>query len=173
MIKLTMKSNVDGDKEFHYEFSGLSSDSKPTTWGEQDIEDNSLFLELDTGKFYYLTEGEWAEIGTSPTPSGTLLLDKTIDDLQEYPGTGIYMESSTSEIGLPDDITVVWDGVSYSCTIDGQTTTYGAAVDFDQMTADFSTYPFCIAPTNSIRTAFYVATDDDNEHTIKIYGEVE
>lgn len=172
MIKLTMKSNVDGDKEFHYEFSGLSSDSKPTTWGEQDIEDNSLFLELDTGKFYYLTEGEWAEIGTSPTPSGTLLLDKTIDDLSELV-EGIYAETSTTEVGLPDDITVIWDGTKYNCTIDGDTTTYGAAVDFLNMTADFSEYPFCIAPTNSSRTTFYIASDDDSEHTIKIYGEVE
>ena len=64
MVKLISKVNVDGDKTFHYEFSGLSTDSKPTKWEGQDIESNSLFLELNTGDFYYLNGSSWAKVGS-------------------------------------------------------------------------------------------------------------
>jgi hypothetical protein len=41
-----------------YEFKGLSTDTKPT-----DCSINSIFLELDTGDFYYFNGEEWAKIG--------------------------------------------------------------------------------------------------------------
>jgi len=41
------------------EFSGLSTDSKPTDCGV-----NSLFLELNTNKVYYFDGTNWKEIGT-------------------------------------------------------------------------------------------------------------
>lgn len=41
------------------ELMGLSTDSKPTTG----ISINTLFLELDTGKFYYFTGTAWEEVG--------------------------------------------------------------------------------------------------------------
>lgn len=41
------------------EFMGLSTDTKPTTG----IETNSLFLELDTGDFYYFNGATWAKVG--------------------------------------------------------------------------------------------------------------
>ena len=37
---------------------GKSSDSKPTN-----VEENSLFLELDTNKLYYFSDGAWTELG--------------------------------------------------------------------------------------------------------------
>lgn len=40
------------------EFKGLSTDEKPTSCGV-----NSLFLELDTGDFYYYTGAAWAKVG--------------------------------------------------------------------------------------------------------------
>lgn len=40
------------------EFKGLSTDAKPTDCGA-----NSLFLELDTGDFYYFTGAAWAKVG--------------------------------------------------------------------------------------------------------------
>ena len=47
----------------YYEFSGLSSDEKPT----DDVGENSLFLELNTKKFYYYTSNDgWLEYGTEP-----------------------------------------------------------------------------------------------------------
>lgn len=40
------------------ELKGLSTDTKPT-----DVGVNSLFLELDTGDFYYYTGETWAKVG--------------------------------------------------------------------------------------------------------------
>lgn len=42
------------------EFSGLSTDSKPTT----NIGVNSLFYELNTKKVYYFDGTTWKEIGS-------------------------------------------------------------------------------------------------------------
>lgn len=40
-------------------YIGLSTDNKPET-----AETNALFLELDTGNFYYFDGSEWALIGS-------------------------------------------------------------------------------------------------------------
>ena len=43
----------------NYEFMGLSTDDKPT----EDVNVNSLFLELDTGDFYYFDGSDWNKVG--------------------------------------------------------------------------------------------------------------
>jgi hypothetical protein len=43
----------------YYEFSGLSTDSKPT----EGVGKNSLFYELDTKKVYYFDGTQWKEVG--------------------------------------------------------------------------------------------------------------
>ena len=63
MITLQALRNVDGDNYNAYDFKGLSTDDKPTSWGGKEIEQNSLFLELDTGKFYYFDGSDWNEVG--------------------------------------------------------------------------------------------------------------
>jgi hypothetical protein len=40
-------------------YMGLSTDTKPT----EKIEINALFLELDTGDFYYFTGTTWEKVG--------------------------------------------------------------------------------------------------------------
>ena len=45
-------------KTTYKEFSGLSTDAKPTDCGM-----NSLFLELDTGDVYYFDGSAWAKVG--------------------------------------------------------------------------------------------------------------
>ena len=50
-----------------YDFNGLSTDTKPTNCAV-----NSLFLELDTGNFFYFDSGEWHQI---PAISGDDNLD--------------------------------------------------------------------------------------------------
>lgn len=40
-------------------YLGLSGDDKPA-----EAATNAMFLELDTGKFYYFTGEEWLELGT-------------------------------------------------------------------------------------------------------------
>lgn len=51
-------SVVDGEVKQEKEYKGLSTDTKPTDCGI-----NSLFLELDTGDFYYFTGTNWAKVG--------------------------------------------------------------------------------------------------------------
>ena len=41
-----------------FDFKGLSTDVKPTTCSI-----NSLFLELDTGDFYYFDGSDWNKVG--------------------------------------------------------------------------------------------------------------
>ena len=40
-------------------YEGLSTDTKPT----ENVATNSLFLELDTGDFYYFDGNDWAKVG--------------------------------------------------------------------------------------------------------------
>lgn len=40
------------------DYVGLSSDTKP-----EDVPVNTLFLELDTGDFYYYNGSDWAKVG--------------------------------------------------------------------------------------------------------------
>lgn len=47
-----------------YDFSGVSTSPKPTNCAV-----NSLFVELDTGKFYYFSGTEWLEIPLSGSAS--------------------------------------------------------------------------------------------------------
>lgn len=41
------------------ELTGLSTDTKPT----KDVGVNSLFLELDTGDFYFFDGEQWQKVG--------------------------------------------------------------------------------------------------------------
>ena len=51
-------SVVDGEVKQEKEYKGLSTNTKPTDCGI-----NSLYLELDTGDFYYFTGTAWAKVG--------------------------------------------------------------------------------------------------------------
>lgn len=46
------------------EFRGLSTDDKPTTWKDSQVENGSVFIEIDTGDVYMynLTSQEWNEV---------------------------------------------------------------------------------------------------------------
>ena len=48
----------DNRQDGEHEYKGLSTDVKPEEAGV-----NSLFLELDTGKFYYFNGEDWNEVG--------------------------------------------------------------------------------------------------------------
>lgn len=50
---------ADTQNKNDYEFKGLSTDVKPT----DGVSTNSLFLELDTGDFYYYTGATWSKVG--------------------------------------------------------------------------------------------------------------
>lgn len=63
MVTIHGINNVDGDSLKSYEFCGLSTDQKPVEVNGNVIEVNSLFLELDTGDFYYFNGTSWAKVG--------------------------------------------------------------------------------------------------------------
>ena len=44
-------------------YQGLSTDTKPT----ENVGINALFLELDTGDFYYFDGEDWTEVGQAPS----------------------------------------------------------------------------------------------------------
>ena len=44
-------------------YQGLSTDSKPT----ENVGINALFLELDTGDFYYFDGTDWTKVGQAPS----------------------------------------------------------------------------------------------------------
>ena len=79
---------------------GLSTDTKP-----DDAFINSLFLELDTGNFYYFNGEEWAKVGESAdsTDAGKTLniakpvLGKTVEKPAEDP------EEETTEEEQPEE----------------------------------------------------------------------
>ena len=54
-MAISINTNRQADE---YDYKGTSLDQKPT-----DCAVNSLFLELDTGDFYYFTGETWAKIG--------------------------------------------------------------------------------------------------------------
>ena len=53
---VTRNDNRQGNE---FEYKGLSTNTKPT----ENVGVNSIFLELDTGDFYYFTGETWAKIG--------------------------------------------------------------------------------------------------------------
>ena len=64
MITISNIKNFDGTKDIDFDFKGLSTDTKPTgEFGGKEIAVNSLFLELDTGDFYYYDGEDWNKIG--------------------------------------------------------------------------------------------------------------
>ena len=68
-----------------YNYKGLSTDTKPTNCAV-----NSLFLELDTGIFYFFTGTEWKDIKEKITlgetePTGTIAITENgIFDVHDY-----------------------------------------------------------------------------------------
>ena len=54
-----MVTRNDQKRAYEHEYKGTSNDTKPVTG----VGVNSLFLELDTGDFYYFTGVEWRKVG--------------------------------------------------------------------------------------------------------------
>ena len=53
-----MITKLDLQKNYFNQFLGLSTDEKPT----EDVEENAIFLELDTGSVYYFSNGAWEKV---------------------------------------------------------------------------------------------------------------
>lgn len=79
---------------FDVEYKGLSTDEKPT-----DCAANSLFLELDTGKFYYFDGESWNELGTGGGGGGEVIYDGTMT----FTGDGHNVAAYFTATALPAD----------------------------------------------------------------------
>lgn len=55
----TKRHTASNESHADYYLKGLSEDTKPT----ENIAVNSMFLELDTGNFYFFTGEEWRKAG--------------------------------------------------------------------------------------------------------------
>ena len=65
-MAVTIKRSENLGSNVVYEYSGLSSDTKPSN-----VPVNTLFLELDTGDFYYFDGEDWEKVGSGGSePSG-------------------------------------------------------------------------------------------------------
>lgn len=56
---MAITKSLDEDFGSKQEWRGLSTDAKPTVG----VGLNALFLELDTGDFYYFNGSAWAKVG--------------------------------------------------------------------------------------------------------------
>ena len=63
MVTIHKMNNREYCETAEFQFSGLSTDDKPTEWHGFPVGENSLFFEEDTGDFYYFSEGSWAKVG--------------------------------------------------------------------------------------------------------------
>lgn len=63
MVTISHMENNQVNETAQFDLSGLSTDTKPTEINGFPIGTNSLFLELDTGDFYYYTGSTWSKVG--------------------------------------------------------------------------------------------------------------
>ena len=69
-VTVESKSYIMGSQNADFELKGLSTDEKPTEINGIAVHQNSLFLELDTGDFYYFDGTNWNKLGTAPEDEG-------------------------------------------------------------------------------------------------------
>lgn len=105
-----------------YDFNGLSTDEKPTNCGV-----NSLFLELDTGNFYYFNGTEWNQI---PLISGDDNLDlvksrinlmiqkvppEALEGITSIGSHGFYKCSELQSLTVPSTVTSIGECAFQYC----------------------------------------------------------
>lgn len=176
MITLNAVKNVDGDKEYEYEFKGLSTDQKPSSWGGNQIEVNSMFLEMDTGDFYYLKQQ-----GSSSVEEVVYINDAVFSTSQTYSDDEYRFKFYEDEYPVLSSkpvhgqkIYVEYDGVLYECDEPFDSDVgedyfeyyYGALriIDPTDYTHDYSTYPF------SLCFSYDGSEDEGEQYELTIYG---
>ena len=64
MVTIHKMNNREYCETAEFQFAGLSTDDKPTEWHGFPVGENSLFMEQDTGVFYYFQNGSWVVVGS-------------------------------------------------------------------------------------------------------------
>lgn len=176
MVTVNNKIGAGGSATF--EFLGLSGDTKPTgKWGgtgtkkgetieivgAQEIANNSLFLELDTGNIYYYMDGAWSEMGNNsssgwggniPVPTsddnGKIL---GVDDggyklLEHYKPTYVFGFTVESD-GQGGYVATADTGVTYKNITDALAITDNVMAKVNVLGLTYRTF-ICDDPTNHI-----------------------
>lgn len=170
-VTVYAQRRVIGTNRYDYDLKGLSTDEKPSKIYGIEIVENSLFLEMDTGDFYYLKSQ-----GSSTTTRETLIEE------QSFTGgfiaeVGAYLFEFDGEHKIDaNSIYIVFDGVIYSCEMLEDSDPpylckYGAQRDSETGVIDFSEYPFHLCSEDDDGWFAYIFVADGNEHTIEVYTE--
>ena len=162
-VKVHWMEHEPNTRELEYHFTGLSTDEKPNS---KRVAVNSLFLELDTGDFYYLK---------SPFVEGT----ETKEDIYDGVLTGEYYEerncyfTNVQNFKIDtDSIDVAFDNIKYVVSKNEGSEPpiyyeYGAPQYSNG--CDFSEYPFHIeSEEEDDEWGTFFAFKDSGEHTIVI-----
>lgn len=152
-----------------YYLGGLSTDTKPTKHGSENIGEGSLFLELDTGDFYFCEQAG----GTSETVYDEATI--TTEDWHELGNGYVKYPMDPLSQGLPESIKVEWDGNVYNLSLQEGGLDYGfyGASMVSQDEVDWSEYSFGIYMNDLDRKYLIFISKDNNEHSYKIYTESE
>lgn len=158
----SMKRTMIGGQPYDFEFKGLSTDTKPSTWGGNDVGVNSLFFEQDTGDFYYLKQQG------SESTQRIDYVNLTVSDW--FSTSNYYFPSIPAPVidPLPETVTAIWDGETYSLTVD-EYGNYGAPYNEQDDTYDFADYSFSFFRDEF--GYFNLGSKDNNTHTIVVYTE--
>ena len=159
MITVQKQTIISGTNKFDYKLKGLSTDEKPSKINGVNIGENSLFLEMDTGDFYYLKQQ-----GSSSTERKEVLEETTFSNW-EHDNNYYYVYDDAPQNDATYTMTFVWDGTEYILSVD-ETGRFGATFDLGNETYDFSEYPFSvIIEIDGIE----IASQDNESHTLEIY----
>lgn len=170
-VTVYAQRRVIGTNRYDYDLKGLSTDPKPSQIYGIDIVENSLFLEMDTGDFYYLKS-----LGGSSTTRETLIEEQSFTAEEQEEQIGQYFSTLNGETFSEETIKVLFDGVVYDCTLvinetpAGTSYEYGAPFIDETGYFDFSEIPFCLGWASEDATVG-VFVPDGNEHTIEVYTE--
>ena len=135
MVTVFSKSYVQGTGKCDFTFKGINSDQKPILEvGGDAIADNSLFIELDTGDFYYYQDFE-----------ESVVAEKEYDYFYQPQGKDYYVSILLQTTVSDDTIIVDWGGVKYLCQkeiVAEGVWTYGDHLNGGDPT--FTNYPFVL-----------------------------
>ena len=141
-----------------YEYKGLSTDTKPTNCAV-----NSLFLELDTGDFYFFNGTEWGKINSTiqlgEDPTGTIQITSNgIFDVHNYAEADVNVPAitPTGTISITENGTV--DVANYAT----------AEVDVDYVTVNFNLPPIIkrTNPTELIEGVTWLAATTVGDYAL-------
>ena len=167
MITIGKQIIVSGTNKFDYDIKGLSTDTKPSQINGVDIAVNSMFLEMDTGDFYYLKQqGSESTTREDILSSTSVVCDEPYRN--SYCGEVLYVFFDNLVVN------VSFDGTKY--TLDRTAywqdeDTYSRYGEWDGDNPVFNSYPFAIQNCSGYYDYMYIFVPTEGTHTVEVYTE--